>query len=310
MNNVPLVSIIIPFYNTSKKFIQEAIESVFAQTFGHWELFLVDDGSTGDCTEIAKYYADDYPERVTYLKHPGHQNRGVSATRNLGIEHAKGEYLAFLDSDDIWLPKKLEQQLAIMIPRTEVGMIYGRSQYWWSWSNNPKEQVPDRVQEHGISSNVIIDPPALLQFFIKGKTAIPVISSVMVRHEVAEHIGGFEEVFGGDSNNQYHDQTFYAKVCLEFPVFVSNKCWDRYRQLPDSMCAVSKEKGPFEVEHMNYLDWLANYLSRRGFRATEIWKALKMEQTLRHHWKIGRPIKRAQRFIWRRQGPYPLCIKK
>ena len=105
-----LVSVIIPFYNTPEQFIREAIESVFAQTFGHWELFLVDDGSTGECTEIAKNHADDYPERVTYFKHPGHQNRGASVTRNLGIEHAKGEYLAFLDADDVWFPQKLEQQ--------------------------------------------------------------------------------------------------------------------------------------------------------------------------------------------------------
>ena len=309
MSYTPLVSVIIPFYNTPEQFIREAIESVFAQTFGHWELFLVDDGSTGECSEIAKYYADDYPERVTYLKHPGHQNRGASATRNLGIEHAKGEYLAFLDADDVWFPQKLEQQLAIMTSRPEVGMIYGKSQYWWSWSNNPEDQVRDRVQEHGISPDVIIDPPILLQFFIKGKTAIPVISSVMVRHKVTERIGGFEEVFRGDNENQYHDQAFYAKVCLEFPVFVSGFCWERYRQHPDSLCAAATSE-QIQSMHLIYLEWLEASLSERGLQGSKIWRTLRSQRWLRRNRSIGRPIKRAQRFIWRRQGTYPLCVKK
>src|SRR5919202_2999091 len=108
-----LVSVVVPFWN-DKKFIQETIESVFAQTYENWELLLVDDGSTDGSTQIALRYAEQYPEKVRYLEHPGHQNRGMSAARNLGISHAKGAYIGFLDADDVWLPYKLEQQVAIL----------------------------------------------------------------------------------------------------------------------------------------------------------------------------------------------------
>src|SRR5438105_1562536 len=104
MSSKPLVSAITIFLN-EEKFLQEAIASVFAQTYDNWELLLVDDGSTDASTEIALRYAKQYPEKVRYVEHRGHQNRGMSAARNLGIRNAKGQYIAFLDADDVWLPK-------------------------------------------------------------------------------------------------------------------------------------------------------------------------------------------------------------
>src|SRR5215207_5031419 len=109
MSTKPLVSVIVVFLN-AEKFIEEALESVLAQTYDNWELLLVDDGSTDSSTEIALRYANRYSGRVRYVEHPWHQNRGASASRNLGIRHAKGEYIAFLDADDVWLAHKLEQQ--------------------------------------------------------------------------------------------------------------------------------------------------------------------------------------------------------
>src|SRR5216684_3354263 len=103
MMNRPLTSVIMIFLN-AEKFIQEAIESVFAQGYDSWELLLVDDGSTDSSTVLALRYAEQYPVKVRYIEHEGHQNRGMSASRNLGIRHAQGEYLAFLDADDVWLP--------------------------------------------------------------------------------------------------------------------------------------------------------------------------------------------------------------
>src|SRR5918997_1425231 len=117
-----LVSTILPFLN-AEKFIEEAIESVFAQTYDDWELLLIDDGSTDGSTRIALQYAERHRGRVRYLEHPEHQNRGVSASRNLGISHARGEYVAFLDADDVWLEHKLEQQVAILSSHPEAGMV-------------------------------------------------------------------------------------------------------------------------------------------------------------------------------------------
>src|SRR5512147_1824882 len=106
MTNQPLVSGVIIFWN-AERFLQEAIESVLAQTYPSWELLLVDDGSTDGASEIARSYAARHPERIRYLEHPGHRNRGMSASRNLGLQQSRGALVAFLDSDDVWLPEKL-----------------------------------------------------------------------------------------------------------------------------------------------------------------------------------------------------------
>ncbi len=98
MSSKPRVSVVTIFLN-AEKFIYEAIESVFAQTYADWELLLVDDGSTDASTEVAYRWAGRYPNRVRYLEHDRHQNRGMSASRNLGAGNARGEYVAFLDGD-------------------------------------------------------------------------------------------------------------------------------------------------------------------------------------------------------------------
>src|SRR5262245_1282954 len=102
----PRVTAIIIFFN-AKKFLREAIESAFAQTLDSWELILVDDGSTDGSSQIAQEYVANHPERVRRLEHADHRNCGMSISRNLGIRHATGEYVAFLDADDVWLPHTL-----------------------------------------------------------------------------------------------------------------------------------------------------------------------------------------------------------
>src|ERR1044072_153968 len=109
MSGKVLVSIIIIFLN-AEKFIEEAIESVLAQSYDEGELRRADGGSTDRSKEIAQRYARRYPEKVRYVEHEGHMNRGMSATRNLGIREARGELIAFLDADDVWLPEKLKEK--------------------------------------------------------------------------------------------------------------------------------------------------------------------------------------------------------
>ncbi len=102
-----LVSIILPTYNRAD-FIRASLDSVFAQTYQNWELVIIDDGSTDDTVSVLKEYDDP---RIVYLHQ---ENQGVSAARNYGIEECRGDYIALLDSDDEWLPKKLEKHLAYM----------------------------------------------------------------------------------------------------------------------------------------------------------------------------------------------------
>lgn len=105
-----LVSIITPLYN-SQAYIADTINSVLKQTYSNWELLLVDDCSTDDTIKIVKHYANKY-NSIKLLKNE--VNSGAAISRNKGIFEAKGDYIAFLDADDLWKPEKLEKQIAFM----------------------------------------------------------------------------------------------------------------------------------------------------------------------------------------------------
>jgi glycosyltransferase involved in cell wall biosynthesis len=268
------VSIIIIFLN-AERFMQEAIASVFAQTYDNWEMILVDDGSTDASTRIALDCAGQHPEKVRYLEHAGHENQGMSASRNLGIRHAKGDYLAFLDSDDIWLPHKLERQTAILRAHPEVGMVYGATRYWHSWTGNTEDLHRDHAPKLGIQTNTVFRPPALLRLLYPlGHATAPCPSDILLRREVVNRIGGFEEAFKG----LYEDQAFLAKLYLDAAVFVSDECWDLYRQHPDSCVSVVHETGHYDSVRLFFLNWLERYLSAHGITDNIVWQALRQSQ--------------------------------
>ena len=106
----PLISVIMPAYN-SEYTIERAIESVLAQTYTRFELLVIDDYSTDNTVKLVDSFMKQ-DSRVILLKNT--QNLGVAATRNLGCRKAKGEYLAFLDSDDVWFEDKLQKQIHFM----------------------------------------------------------------------------------------------------------------------------------------------------------------------------------------------------
>lgn len=103
-----LVSVIMPTYNCGQ-FIRESIDSVLAQTYENWELLIVDDCSTDDTETVVSAYTDP---RIRYMRNE--HNMGAALTRNRALREANGRYIAFLDADDLWLPEKLERQLAFM----------------------------------------------------------------------------------------------------------------------------------------------------------------------------------------------------
>jgi glycosyltransferase involved in cell wall biosynthesis len=102
-----LVSVVIPLYN-AEKYIKETIQSILNQTYKKLEIIVVDDGSKDGSATLVKQLQEQYPTSIRYIYQ---QNQGVSAARNNGIEHAIGEYVAFLDSDDLWHETKIEKQM-------------------------------------------------------------------------------------------------------------------------------------------------------------------------------------------------------
>ncbi|BAZ29615.1 family 2 glycosyl transferase [Cylindrospermum sp. NIES-4074] len=269
MNSNSLVSIIIIFLN-GKQFIQEAIESIFAQTYENWELLLVDDGSADGSTLIAHEYGKKYPEKIRYLEHEGHQNCGKSTSRNLGIYNARGKYVAFLDADDVWLPKKLEKQVAILESNPQAGMVYGNTLYWYSWTGKAEDKQRDYIPILGLQPNTLMQPPSLLQLLLGSGGAVPCICSFLVKREILEDIGGFEESI----QHLYEDQVLLAKIFLKTPVFVEDGCWEKYRQRNDSSWHISMHTGEDYHASLIFLNWLKNYLAKQDVQDVEIEQAL------------------------------------
>lgn len=289
------VSIIIPFIDGSAGFLEEAVESVLAQSYPHWELLLVNDGARGDCRHLARRYAEASPERIRCLEPEGGETQGVSAARNLGLRHAGGEYIAFLDADDVWLPAKLEEQVALLESQPEAGMLYGNTLYWRSWTGSSEDANRDYLPRLGVEPNRLVPPPDLLPRFLTGRAAVPCMCSVFLRREIVERVGGLESAFRG----LYEDQVLYAKVSLEAPIYVAGACWDRYRQHPDAMTAVARRGRRERDARLVYLEWLRKYLVERGVADREVWRAVQGELWLGRHPRIGRGLKRLRKLFWR-----------
>ncbi|BCC61857.1 TPA: glycosyltransferase [Bacillus cereus] len=110
LNKNQLVSVIVPLYNT-ERYIEQTIQSILNQTYTNVEIIIIDDDSTDNSASIVKEITNIHPNKIHYIHQ---QNQGVSVARNTGIENAAGEYIAFLDSDDLWHPTKLEKQIQSM----------------------------------------------------------------------------------------------------------------------------------------------------------------------------------------------------
>jgi len=119
---MPRVSVIIPAYNAAA-YLPYAIESVIGQTYTDWEIVLVDDGSTDATGELAASYQHKLQDKFQYVRQ---NNRGVPAARNAGIRAARGDLIALLDADDVWLPQRLERGVKIMDAQPDTGFVHAR----------------------------------------------------------------------------------------------------------------------------------------------------------------------------------------
>jgi glycosyltransferase involved in cell wall biosynthesis/SAM-dependent methyltransferase len=277
----PLVSVIIIFLN-EEKFIEEAIESVLAQTYKTWELLLVDDGSTDRSTRIAREYADRYPGIVRYREHQGHEARGMSTCRNLGIREAKGDYIAFLDADDVWLPDKLEQQIAILMSRPEAAAVCGPVQWWYGWTGKPEDSERDCVVAPSVQPDRLFKPPELLRCLLKRDMVST--TTALVRHKVMDTLNGFEESFHG----LYEDQVFFAKLCMNVPVYITSHCSYKWRKHSESCCSVAVRSGQYRSARLKFLVWLEKYLSEQPLKDRDVTRLLKRETWRSRHPKLNR----------------------
>ncbi len=280
----PVVSVVMIFLN-GERFIREAVESVFAQTFQQWELLLVDDGSTDGSSEIAKRYAEECPGRVACHDHPHHRNLGMSASRNLGLMAARGRYVAFLDCDDVWLPQKLAEQVALMEQYPDAGMVYGRVCIWHGWTGRPEDQANDSMSELGLPPDRVVMPPVAISAYLSDDAITPCPSSVLLQRDLLIRLGGFNPAF----RDLYEDIVCWIKVGLEAPILPSNSCWSKYRQHADSACAKGEGRvdpaGRSYPAHCRrlYLEWVADYFRGKAITDPGLWDALERQRRVQTH---------------------------
>ena len=131
----------------------------------------------------------------------------------LGV--ARGTYVAFIDADDVWLPEKLAEQVAILESDDELGLVYGRSLIWHSWS--PADDQPDYYYPLGVEPDRRYEPPLLFELLLRNQTWSPTTCNMMVRADLFRRLGGFEPRF----RTVFEDYSFYCKALAVTPAYVS-----------------------------------------------------------------------------------------
>jgi glycosyltransferase involved in cell wall biosynthesis len=196
----PLVSIITPVYG-GRDFLAETIESVRRQTFGAWEHIFVDDCSPDDSLEVIAGACD--PSRISIVRHDC--NRGIAAARNSGLAAARGEYVAFLDQDDLWLPGKLEKQTGLLKARPDCGLCYARHLYF---KRAGEGFHVDMVGYPDFHTSVADADPSLVagELFMNNFIAA---GSVVARKKALLDAGGFDENIGGGAD----DYDMWLRLC-------------------------------------------------------------------------------------------------
>ncbi len=269
-----LVSVIVPFFNHSE-WLLEALESVLSQSYNNWEAIVVDDGSHPDHAEAAIQYCLRHPAKMRYIEHEGHVNRGVTISRNVGIEASRGNFIALLDADDKWLPKKLELQIDLFSRFPTAEMICEASLFWFSWENS---SIIDTVKPIGTLADILYPATQLTKILYPlGDGAPPCPSGIIMRRAAFVRSGGFEPAFSGVFQ-LYEDQALLAKIYLKETVYVSGRANNMYRKRSDSMSSALGDKVIYTKVRTFFLDWLEQYMSAEGIVNEEV---IRLIQTAR-----------------------------
>ncbi|MGC8121911.1 glycosyltransferase [Marinobacter sp. VGCF2001] len=228
----PLISIITPTYNRERT-IAQAVESVLAQSYERWELLIIDDGSEDGTREQLSGYLDD--ARVQYHFQ---ENQGQSVARNRGLRYARGEYICFLDSDDLWVPEKLERQEALMKAYPDVDVLHS-------------DEIMIDEQGHELSRKNMrrYSGKIARQMLVDNSVSI---NTVMARRECFDAMGGFSGRYGVAD-----DYDIWLRFSSRYTFFYVPEYWGYYRVMPDQIS--SNKVRRFEANESIILDFIKAY---------------------------------------------------
>lgn len=220
-----LVSIITPSYNTAR-FIAETINCVLAQTYPNWEMIIVDDCSTDDTDAVVGSFTDP---RIRYLKNE--KNSGAAVSRNRALREAKGKWIAFLDSDDLWEPEKLEKQISFM----------ERNGYYFSYTRYRE------IDDDGVSLGTMWTGPKKIGKLKMYSFNYMGCLTVMYDREYV----GLIQIADLKKRNDY---ALWVKVVQKCPAYLLDKMLATYR-VRGAGSIMDRSKGPLARLKFNYYLW-------------------------------------------------------
>jgi len=273
----PTVSVIIPTYNRAN-LIEKAIKSALKQTYKDFEIIVVDDGSIDNTEEIVKDFTDF---RIHYICHK--HNQGVSAARNTGIKTCRGEYIAFLDSDDEWLPGKLDKQIKVLQSESsEVGVVHSDLLY---------------IDENGKNMNKLRNPKkgGYIYEDLLGKNCVGPPSTLLIKKECFNRVGLFDNLL-----NAQEDWDMYIRIAKYYKFTFIKIPLVKYRKHPSQ---ISRN---LEVKTVSANRILVKYTKELEKRPGAHSK---------HYFYIGNRFchmgktKEGQRYLLKAILLYPFCIR-
>jgi len=267
-NRNPLVSAIIPTYNRAHV-ICDAVESILAQTYRPIEVIVVDDGSKDDTLQRLKEYGD----RIRVISQA---NAGPAAARNRGIAMAQGELIAFLDSDDLWLPQKIERQVALLEQAGE-SVPCCLSNIMMKWNSGDRASFDIALLKPPVEQGIWLNADEVLatRFVLFNQ-------GIVIRRKVLEKIGGFDE-----SIRYLEDVEFPLRLSLEGPwAFIQTPLVIWRESMTNSVYKNSKRDALCTSECM--VEVLQTHLTR-------VEKAHRNEGLRRH---VSRELRKARRHLW------------
>lgn len=223
---MPVISVVIPAYNAERT-ILETVQSVLEQSFSDFELIIINDGSTDKTLELLSLIKDSRIKVFSY------QNGGLPVARNRGIERSTGQFISFLDADDLWTSDKLECQLLALQAAPNAGVAY-------SWTCNMSATGDSFYPGHSVSYSGDVYPKLLVSNFIASG------SNCLIRREAIDFAGRFDAFL-----KSYEDWDYWLRLASSWSFVVVPKYQILYRQSPGAMSSridVMQEYGLIVIE--------------------------------------------------------------
>lgn len=246
----PLISIIMASYNYSQ-FIEKAIESILNQTYKNWELLIIDDGSTDNSIGLIKKYSDNY-KNISLYQHKNRQNKGLSKTIQLGLKKSKGNYIAFLESDDFWANECLSKKVEAINKYPEAKLIYNDVELFGD--DNRLNTMETYIRRCRAISEKIKEPSHLTKYFIVAPV-IATFSAMMVEKNILKKCNFNSPIA------PYLDWWLGAQITFLANAYYIDEKLTHWQIHPQSYIGTTKQKTD-RVQEKNFLKSVLDILKK------------------------------------------------